>query len=377
MKYPIVKICLLFSLLSADLCYSYEIINLTQDLSSYNRNPKSDGNMVAWETNSGIYFYNGNSSQCISSFFSYLGGISGDHVAFNSGSSWSSNPYHYYNGTTSPLLVDSLHHSPPDVCGDLVAWQGKGTSAQTDYEVLMFDGQQVKQLTNDNYEDFHVRVGDGIITWTKRVPQPSGFSKRILYKYDVASDTTEVLGEGFLKIDGRTCAWGEGSTIQVNDDSGTWQLTESPIPSMHLNMSVIDISGSYIAWAENNMFDDTTSIKIYDGQEIHIFMENINLDKITACRVDNGKIAWIDNDSSSLFFQDLATGYTELIASGDMMSLNFSDNNIVWEQHQNNRYDIMMVTIPEPATLSLLAFGTMLATGRRRIRIMRSNNGLL
>jgi hypothetical protein len=245
-----------------------------------------------------------------------------------------------------------------------VAWNGKGTSAQTDYEVLIYDGQDVTQLTHDNYEDTRVQAGEGIVTWTARIPQPIGPPKRELYKYDVASDTMSLLGEGDQQTDGRTCAWAEGAAIKVNDDSGTWQLAGSSNPN--IDMEVLDISGSYILWEELNDFDATGSVLFYDGQETKYFMENEDLFRVMNSEfcIANGRIAWIEN-SSNLYWQDLETGFTELIASGEMRYLNFSDNNIVWEQHQNNRRDIMMVTIPEPATLSLLALGAVFV-GRKR-----------
>lgn len=138
--------------------------------------PRVSGQYVVWEGNKGtgtggvdreIYLYDGSIVKQISdnAFPDNDPMISGDKVV------WWGGTFNNFSIFLYDILTESLNTlytggiaQFPQIDGDYVVWQGRAVG-ESDLEIFLWDGFEVRQITDNNYNDSNPRIFGNQIVW--------------------------------------------------------------------------------------------------------------------------------------------------------------------------------------------------------------------
>ncbi len=181
------------------------------------------------------------------------------------------------------LTNNAYHDSEPEISGSNIVWRGFDGN---DYEIFLYDGLSIRQLTDNSYDD-----GGGAYGYDNN-PRVSG---------------SNVVWEGF---DGNDCE------IFLYDGAAVRQLTDNSYYD-----GLPQISGDKIVWVGQE-YAQPQEIYYYDGSQIHRLTNNDYHDYRP--RISGSNIAWVGN---GIMYYDGAT--TRRIGDGNFPQI--SGNHIVWE----------------------------------------------
>lgn len=358
MLYKIIQPVIILLMVSS-FSFAYNIVKLTNG--GTNVNPKVSNGYIAWEGN-GIYLYDvaAGTSKVVGS--GYLGGLYGNRVAWNSGSSWSADPWYYDGQNSIRLVTTASHDKPPIVTKDLVVWSGNGSYLQTDYEIFVYNGQNVSRITSNSSCDENPVAGDGIIAWHNR--QTTGPGKIMMR--DLRTGVTSTLGtsgNAWPQVNGTTIAWsGSDGNVMIREAGLTRSLTAGG------SNSLIALTESCVLYSSYNVQTQKIQLMANDGQQNRLIFQYDNNNTIWGIKLCDDYLVWHERgQDDALYWCNINAPGRNLIAIGDyIMEFGISGNTVVWENRYGNGSDIYYTVIPEPATMVLLGLGGMMLRKSKR-----------
>ena len=161
-----------------------------------------NGEVVYYSFNdSAIYYWDGKSYtttgvyiQKIASAYQY--DVSPQPKIHNGQAVWQSYDYDdmdyevfYWNGTEVKQLTDNSYDDIyPQIHNGQVVWYGKVDNE--DYEIFLWEGGEVQQLTNNTYQDYRPQINNGQIVWTMD-DESRNSSQIVLYNGDITEQLTD------------------------------------------------------------------------------------------------------------------------------------------------------------------------------------------
>jgi hypothetical protein len=191
----------------------------------------SDGH-VAWLGNptgrNDVFFFDGvNTTQLTTGDYRYVDSVrvQGDTAIWHAAEGMDGDDYdiYVYDGVSVlNLTANETNDVSPDLWGSRIAWLGYDEAAE-DYEVFLYDGQSVVQLTDNDYWESAPDVSGEYIAWAAQYQDLSGNFRMGVFVYDGVSTQQLIESDawiGDLDVSGSTIVWsspgaGEDSEIFV------------------------------------------------------------------------------------------------------------------------------------------------------------------
>ena len=255
------------------------------------------------------------------------------------------------------------------ISGNTVVWgDDRNDGAIKDFDVFGYDlstNTEFPVVTGSSV-DLMVDVDNDTVAWSRYLNSNVGYD---IYGKKLSTGeqfpiTTEVGStQAYPTISGNIVVWQDwrnasgihelGDLYGLNMDTGDEFIVSTASGFQHHQ----NINGDIIVWEDTR--NGSSAIYGYDlstSGEFLISTNGIFPD------IDGDIVAWIDGDS--IWGKNLLSGPAFEIATGYAGSteLSLSGNTVVWESNG----DIYGATIPEPGTISLLAFGAMAMIRKRK-----------
>ena len=242
------------------------VIQLT-DNNEEDGKPKISGSNVAWVQYDGhdaeIFFYDGTSIIQLTDNDGNDWGvdISGSNVTWHGYDGPVAEIFLYDGDTVTQLTNNSTNDAESRVCGSRVVWMGHDGY---DWEIFLYDGG-ITQLTYNDEEDYCPVVSDSIVAWEWRAtPVVSDYE---IFMYDgnsITQLTDHTNSGGMPEISGSRIVWhgydgGLDAEIFFYDGATTTQLTNNTASDF-----LAQISGKNITWQSQEGTSDK-EIFFYDG----------------------------------------------------------------------------------------------------------------
>ncbi|MCG8405080.1 MAG: PEP-CTERM sorting domain-containing protein [Phycisphaerales bacterium] len=337
-------------------------------------------------------------TQITDQYFSAVAGsprVSGSNVVWHGHDGNDLEIFMYDGSTTQQLTNNDYMDTAPTVSGSNVVWHGDHNGQ--DREIFLYDGSTTTRITNNNTNDVEAEISGSNIVWRNSTGDR-------IFHYD-GTTTTEISSGGGQdpQVDGSTAAWQnlDGADSDIFHRNLSTGVT-TRITNNGYNDDLVVVSGSRLAWRGNVSIPDRR-IFGYDGVSVREIatLNNNN----PAIAISGSTVAWTDED---VFLYDFITDTTTQITNTpglDAGSVQISGSNIVWHGFDGNDREIFLydgqtitqitdnavndvrpqidgsvivwnvgdsifVAVPEPTSLSLLAFAGFIVLkkkGRRRL----------
>ncbi|NQU21930.1 MAG: hypothetical protein HQ567_11660 [Candidatus Nealsonbacteria bacterium] len=293
--------------------------------------PQISGSNVVWQGGSGgdaeIFFYDGSTTKQLTNTSHHHSNpqISGSNVV------WSCvEGYFFYDGSTTKRLNYSDAGTHPEVSGSNVVWNGRLNSG-ADYEIFLYDGTDITQLTDNNYEDGSVQVSGSNVVWNG---YPNSGTNSEIFLYDGATTkqlTNNNYHDGQPQISGSNVVWQGGDSgeeeIFFYDGTGITQLTNN---GRNFDPQV---SGSNVVWegratGNREIFMATLSPSLTwdnqggDGDSNWATVANWNPnqlpDEFNETTIANGDTVLLDSPAQKAWSVSLENGTLHVAAGGEL-----------------------------------------------------------
>lgn len=191
---------------------------ITNDATS-DVNPNMYGNTVVWErwsaTDTEIMVYDGSSTSQLTN----NGGADAEPTVFGNSIVWQSSTTSapndsitdfdimHYDGSTVTNLTQSLftsNNTHADIDGTNVVWQGFDGN---DWEIFLFDGSAISQLTNNNVDELNPVVSGDYIAWSGDDGNDTEIFRYSLTSAAVTQITDNVFNDVLPSLFNDTVAW--------------------------------------------------------------------------------------------------------------------------------------------------------------------------
>lgn len=285
----------------------------------------------------------------------------------------------------------------PDVCGDLIAWEGTRNGNTDIYLYNAGTGMELR-LTNDTSRQRNPAVSGNRVVWEDERDGTPG-----IYLYDVSSGeeirlTNTTGADGYPDISGDVVVWNrylEGSILSYNISTG--EFRDITLDSRSYNPSVSgdkvvyesarsgnnsDIylfnlsSGAETRITTAGVDDNTPSISgdlvawsSEKGSSADIMLCNVTTGEITVVAntthdlldpaIDRDRIVWEDTIyNGDIRLYNITTG-EEYLVSGDASSQFFPalcGDRVVWQDLRNGNWDIYQFSIGATGSCPVAAF---------------------
>jgi len=300
---------------------------------------------------------------------------------------WDVYSYDLSTGTEFAITTNQSAHihplQPPAIDGDIVVWSDIRNIVLNDnntdiYGYNLSTNTEFPISTAPVQQGTHVAVNGDIVAWV----QWKGSDDYDIYGYDLSTQVEFPISTaaGYQyepATNGEVVVW---SDLRVGYDTGgeNWDIygydlstqTEFQITTADDHQEFADISGNIVVWQDdrNRYGEEGTLHDIYgydlDTQtEFSICTNNARQEQPA---ISGNFVVWMDdrNGDYDIFGYDLTTQTEFPIATGlgDQLKPAISGNTVVWESGG----DIYGAVIPEPCTLTLLAFGGIALVRRKR-----------
>jgi len=307
----IILIVLLLSTksMSNDLC---NIIQINDNLLD-NRFAKLEWDKVVWRSSSGLHYKNittGEETIITDGIYGFIGipSISKGKVAWRVWDSFDTLYIYLWDGEQTSLIADSAAGNfsmpwgyPPsyhsiDVSLDdgQIAWAGWDG---TDYEIFLWNGESINQITNNAQDDYEAQLSNGQIAWTSK----TGERFDVLF-YDGEtihniSNRPDVPDEDPHLMNG-VIAWSGWNYSEFRRDIHVWDGTSIQVlPVLGDDYEPqIDNTGAFITWngRVNNQYD----MYVWDWNTIIPLASSPNYSEISPY-ANQGRIVFSkENDSA-------------------------------------------------------------------------------
>jgi hypothetical protein len=173
-----------------------------------------------------------------------------------------------YNGTRILQLTDNgFHDIKPTIDDGQVTWMGWDGN---DYEIFFYDSDTTVQLTNNDYNDYDPQNSNGQVTWFGDASQGCVIDTRV-YLYD-GSGTIE-LAAPFWYCDsyGSCCPYNYNVSPQIDSGKVVWVA-------------------SYASCAADGMHSTPYQVLLYDGSQIIQLSDSDGFHH--SCDIDAGQVMW-------------------------------------------------------------------------------------
>lgn len=220
----------------------------------------------------------------------------------------------------------------PDVSSGQVAWSGFDGH---DYEIYLYDGQQIRPITSNDTDDVSPRLHSGRIVW-------EGYdgADREIYLFDgtrVLQITDNDVTDTGPRIHDGLIAWeswvGGAPDIYAYQDGAVLRLTETPFPDLSPR-----VRDGQVVWQGF----DGADFEIYrwDGAAVQALTGN-DRDDIEP-QTAGGAVVWLGDDGSDLEVFHHAGGVTTRITDDaeSAAAPAFDGTTIVWQQSDGHDTEI-------------------------------------
>lgn len=343
---------------------SFPVVQVTDNMVN-DMHPKVSGSRIVWEGKSGtyydIYLQDGASTTRLTNNTvpDSVPDVSASLVAW---SGWTGSEYdiYIYNGTTTQRLSNpGFRDWQPQVSGPYVAWEGQETGS--DYEVFYFNGSTVRRVTDSSSEYRGVRIsGQNVVYYNDA-------SNDMVVHYDGAADQIN-------HVTGNYVGWGGDNTDP--DVSGNKMVFDRVHEIMLYDLddktgfnitdnSRIDaeprIAGSKIVWKTRDGDTDADyDIMFWDhvagGPTVRLTDNDLEERYPVA---SESLVAWEgwDGNDWEVFASDGVTVWQVTDNDYDDIWIDVDGTTLVWQGQNGPDWEIFTTSVPEPATLTLLALG--------------------
>ena len=214
-------------------------------------------------------------------------------------------PYERVEGewTFIQLTDNDLRDYDSDIDGDVVVWVGEEGFGRR-REIFMYDGTQVRQLTDDRFSDEFPQVSGSTVVWRSNRPQ----------------DPEDTLG---------------APQVMIYDGSAVRQLTTG------LGVYQIDVDGPYITWAGLTE-QETAGIFLFDGEDIREITSDARWSQHPVVSAE-GNVAWTgwDGEDWQIFLHQEGATRVAGLARNQPRPPQISGQNVAWvagpHPHMNAR----------------------------------------
>lgn len=141
---------------------------------------KTDGGDVVWSNDQNLYLYDGSATVEISDTVLYPEKIYNPLIS-NGQVVWSVGEFapgvlfdlYFHNGAETSVIANNCSLWDFDIDNGNVVWAGEDGN---DTEIFLYDGSEIRQLTDNDYDDVSPKICDGQIVWYSMVDGGSQIS---------------------------------------------------------------------------------------------------------------------------------------------------------------------------------------------------------
>lgn len=271
----------------------------------------------------------------------------------------------YYNGTALQEVASSgTNFISPLIAEDRIAWEAEDNN---DSEVFFYDGQKVRQLTNNGTEDSLRAINDRYIVWTSLDRRndnedifiyKDGETQQLTYGLHYTSNYPPYDGDSEIEVSGDKILWngsfdGLDNEIFLYNGNNTVQLTDD-----NLNQSRPLIDGNNIVWTveEGSSYTHHSDLFLYDG--IQTRQLNPTVGFILNLEIQGNYVVWsqenyVDSQYNGTFLYNIAQGQVSRIAGSVARGIKISVDNIALSASDGNDEEIYIYNIPSQSTFQL------------------------
>jgi len=267
--------------------------------------------------------------------------------------------YLYDSSNLKQITNDSYNDDSPVVSGNNIAWfkdNGNG-------EVYFYDGRETTNVSLSGYENYAPDISGGNIVWERGPGGPGSGDYPAIYLYN---GTTKKISNddnypGYLAstgyaVSGNNVIWAG----QYNNESAIYLYDGSTTKVIHAAgyavFTHLDISSNKIVWNQLGGREDNTGIYLYDGgKTIQITNGNSNYDSIVQPAISGSRVVWQKHDGHDTEIYLYENGRTIQLTNNDFDDFgpSISDNKIVWQGYTGRDGKIFVCDIIEVVLKSL------------------------
>ncbi len=211
--------------------------------------PQVNGSRVTWRDNGGVFVYEHNTGVTtqIGGEFSTDPEISDTHIAWTRGNAYGGTDVFQYDGVETHAITVNSTSQKTGLCvaGDRIMWMD--WERGTDYEICLYDGNSIIQLTDDEYGDTCQEMGGDWAVWTSDHGEGT-YADIFIYDGNSIVSVGTPYQDASPSTDGSIVAWharvGTTDQVFVYDGQEIVQLTSGPY---HSQRAIV--SDSCVVWA--------------------------------------------------------------------------------------------------------------------------------
>ncbi|MFX0075917.1 MAG: hypothetical protein ACFE96_10775, partial [Candidatus Hermodarchaeota archaeon] len=194
----------------------------------------------------------------------------------------------------------------PQIHNGMVTWYGFDGQ---DYEIFLYDGTQTIQLTNNAYDDINPQIHNGMVTWQEQIGNAQADTEIFLYdSSQTIRLTNDAYPDRYPQIHNGMVTWeghdGHDTEIFLYDGTQTIQLTNNDNiwdgnPHIHNGMVTWRLYDDYYGYDEYGIYHNHDSaILFFDGTQIIELARHPDVDendiehRLSAPRIHNGMIVF-------------------------------------------------------------------------------------
>lgn len=309
--------------------------NTTED-----RNVLIDGNLIAWQSyaaNSGI----------------------GEIYAYN-----------IATATQNRITTNTVEEEDVQLSGNNILW---AASDGNDYEIYLFNGATTQQLTNNSLDDYNPVLSGNRAAWFQ---WNNNQENLFFYNGSTTQQVTTNLDVAVALIAGNNLVYQQR---EANGDISLKLFNSSTLVTRTLSSKIfgsnVQVSGNFVAWAENNTSDDLATLKLDDGTATRTVASNASVDYESfsfnfdsSFSLRGNKLVYVGEplisprsyDSGEIFLVDVSTPASvpiqvtenEDLSPYDLEDVGVDNERILWRTY----YDA--IKLSQPTTKPTITFAT-------------------
>jgi beta propeller repeat protein len=305
--------------------------------------------------------------------------VSGNIVVWQQGPFGSEDIYgkNLTTGVTFPIATGSVSQYGPRIDGDVVTWTNFSEGFPIYWKNLTTGVTSNFSTKGGGINFIHLEseaISGNIMVYEQLASSRDYYGLNLLTResFPICTNNSDQFGG---RIDGDKVVWydnrtGENKIYGKNLTSGI----ESALCNTPGSQSGPDISGNLLVWMDQVPGSASGDYDIY-GKNLTTGIEFpvCTAPGFQSYPAISGNFAvWVDNRRGTtspydLYAKDLSTNTEFLVCSGTVIlaPIAIDGNLVTWVDNRNGHQDIYGAYIPEPATLSLLALGSLAALRRR------------
>ncbi len=309
-------------------------------------NPVTAGKLVAWEMDDGndteVMFYNGKTTAQLTDngFDDYDLFMAKKYLVWVHDLDGTSalNEIMLWNGKETVQISNGgglAAMGLPKTDGKHVVWE---QDSGDDWEIMLWDGSTVTNISNNAYDDFAPRVDKGRVVW--HADEGGGDDEIFLWEKGVITRLTDNAGDDQDPvIEGTLIAWIGDDT--VNGDTDVFLFDGEVITNISIAtgnvVGTLSLSKKCLTWTE----DDENDNEIFLWQKGVVTQVTDNgVDDWSPVNVGN-KIAWLYDDpngrNSQIAYRNSKGVTTQITNCGINRRIAFNGKSVVWERTEVDR----------------------------------------